>query len=877
MLESQLVGYHENDSAYRFLNKDTINNFSELYVLFHEVLNKTIADRKPSIVEKYARIPYLNSSLFDFSEVENMPPNITVDQLDDNLKLTLPNTSILKKNGETESSLPTLEYLFRFLDAYDFASEGKEGVQKENRSLINASVLGKVFEKINGYKDGSFYTPGFITMYMCRQAIRLAVVRKFKDEYDLDIETFNDLYVFVSKFNKTDKILEFNNLINDLKLCDPAVGSGHFLVSALNEILAIKSELGIFASDDGKPFNQYAIKIANDEIIVTDRENKEFRYVMRDGKPLNDEMQNLQKTLFHEKQTLIENCLFGVDINPNSVKICRLRLWIELLKNAYYKEADNFRELETLPNIDINIKKGNSLLSRFALDADLKEALKTIKYSVKDYQSFVQGYKETRDRETKRDFEAKIKRIKDDFKVQLNHLSPERIKLADLNNQLKASESRQYLFGESDADKAARFKKEEKLRADIEKQNEKIRAIENNAIYKNAFEWRFEFPEVLDNDGNFLGFDIVIGNPPYLQLSKTEDLNQEYKEYLLDKFKTSGGRLNTFIFFIHQAYEILKNKGELAFIIPNTILTQEYYAYTREFLLTNTKLHTIINYDNLPFEFAVVENVSLLFSKNSESPVYDIDVFRQNEIETTLLLEKRNIDFLSEHNTVFAFNTDAIIETVYKNSELLKHFVEINQAIALKGDKTLSLRDKNPNNLFYKLLDGRNINKYVINWGNVYLDYNLDRIHSCKRKDIFESEEKLFFRRVSSTLIFTYDDEQFFALNTLVVLNSKNHSNLELKYLLSVLNSKLLNYVYINKFKSTKTVFSEIQANTVGQLPIKKISPEAQAPFIKLVDEILRLKKHGEGTTEQENEIDEMVYDLYELTDAERKIVKGAT
>ncbi len=335
LLESQLLAYHDNAPEYRFLHTGKINNFGELYVLFHDVLNTPIDKRKAAIKTEYANVPYLNSSLFDFAEVERLP--LTINELDNNINLSLPNSSILRKIGETEEDLPTLEYLFRFLDAYDFASEGKEDVQKENRSLINASVLGKVFEKINGYKDGSIYTPGFITMYMCRQAIRLAVVQKFKDEYDLDIATFDDLFVYVSKFNRTEKILEFNKHINDLKLCDPAVGSGHFLVSALNEMLAIKSELGIFADTSGKPFSSYKIAVANDEIVVTDRENKPFAYKIRDGKPLTDDMQNLQRALFHEKQLLIENCLFGVDINPNSVKICRLRLWIELLKNAYYK------------------------------------------------------------------------------------------------------------------------------------------------------------------------------------------------------------------------------------------------------------------------------------------------------------------------------------------------------------------------------------------------------------------------------------------------------------------------------------------------------------------------------------------------------------
>ena len=174
-----------------------------------------------------------------------------------------------------------------------------------------------------------------------------------------------------------------------MKICDPAVGSGHFLVSALNEMLALKSELRILMDKDGKLLRDYHLEVVNDELIVTDEDGQLFEYRLN-----SKESQRIQETLFHEKQAIIENCLFGVDINPNSVKICRLRLWIELLKHAYYirpealetsspvcyLDSDDLREgyelptarqLQTLPNIDINIKCGNSLVSRFALDADL--------------------------------------------------------------------------------------------------------------------------------------------------------------------------------------------------------------------------------------------------------------------------------------------------------------------------------------------------------------------------------------------------------------------------------------------------------------------------------------------------------------------------
>jgi type II restriction/modification system DNA methylase subunit YeeA len=216
------------------------------------------------------------------------------------------------------------------------------------------------------------------------------------------IETFTDLY------NSITDLQAANDRINSLKICDPAVGSGHFLVSALNEIISIKHDLGILLDRNGKRLKGYQVDIVNDELIITDDDGVPFTY-----NPNSAESQRVQETLFHEKQTIIENCLFGVDINPNSVKICRLRLWIELLKNAYYKfptsggvangrggfsSGQEYRELETLPNIDINIKCGNSLIARFGLDADLKKALKQSKWNIESYKIAVDTYQGTEKR-----------------------------------------------------------------------------------------------------------------------------------------------------------------------------------------------------------------------------------------------------------------------------------------------------------------------------------------------------------------------------------------------------------------------------------------------------------------------------------------------
>ena len=203
-----------------------------------------------------------------------------------------------------------------------------------------------------------------------------------------------------------------------MKICDPAVGSGHFLVSALNEMIAVKNDLKILQDRTGKRLKEYQVKVVNDELIIKDEVGKFFNY-----NPKYEESQRIQEMLFHEKQTIIENCLFGVDINVNSVKICRLRLWIELLKNAYYK---NTIELETLPNIDINIKCGNSLVSRFSLDSDLSDALKKSKgkWDIDMYCKAVDTYRNAKSKEEKKEMEKLITDIKSNFRSEISLADP---------------------------------------------------------------------------------------------------------------------------------------------------------------------------------------------------------------------------------------------------------------------------------------------------------------------------------------------------------------------------------------------------------------------------------------------------------------------
>ncbi|MDR9442792.1 MAG: Eco57I restriction-modification methylase domain-containing protein, partial [Schleiferiaceae bacterium] len=637
LLEAQLVSYHRGDKAYTFLHSDLLQNYDDLDALFFQVLASEVENRTGAIAEKFAHVPYLNSSLFEGAEMEFK--TMFISNLQDELSLPLHKSTVLKdeKGRRRKGEMVTLDYLLQFLNAFDFSSEGGEEIQEENKTLINASVLGLIFEKINGYKDGSFFTPGFITMYMCRETIRRAVLQKFNERKNWHCTNFEDLY------NKIDDRTEANQIVNSLKICDPAVGSGHFLVSALNEIIALKSELNILQDKDGKTLRDYDISIANDELIITDENGDFLRYY-----PQSKESQRVQETLFHEKQTLIENCLFGVDINPNSVKICRLRLWIELLKNAYYRtprrngEAASSAEsahpaaagaaLETLPNIDINIKCGNSLISRFGLEEDLKKALRKSKYSIEVYQSAVKTYHHAESKEQKRQMEKLIADIKSDFRTEINANSKEAKRLYKVEGEVTNMLTQLKMFDLGKKEKAEFEQKLKKYRQEADTLRDSIEAIRNNAIYEQAFEWRFEFPEVLDEDGAFTGFDTIIGNPPYIRQEELKAI----KPYLQQGYSTYTSTADMYVYFVELGLQLLQEGGQFVYILPNKWMRAGYGAKLRNYLQT-TNIESIVDFGDLPvFEEATTYPCIMRIKKEADDHRFESVTIKSLDFEETL-------------------------------------------------------------------------------------------------------------------------------------------------------------------------------------------------------------------------------------------------
>ena len=359
-LEAWLLSCHQGDRAYIFLKLDKVKDYKDLNKLFFHVLSRRPDEREEDIKRVFRNVPYLNPSLFQPTDLERQ--TIFISDLTSDTSLPLYQSTVLKldQGGKPAEHLGALEYLFGFLDAYDFGFTGSQGRKK---AQVDPSVMDKIFGEIKGLGDESF--SGSITTDTYRETVRAGVVQKFNEEKGWRCRDLDSLNI------KIEDRMEANEIIKNLEIGDHRViSSGHFLVSALNELMVIKNELKILQDRNGRWLKGYDMQVVKGVLVVTNGKGELFAY-----HPDDPESQRIQEALFHEKKALVQDCLLGVHVDADAVMICRLRLWLELLKSAYYKQPDdrltNFspvcyaglpdlrseyllgKELAPLPDIDI--------------------------------------------------------------------------------------------------------------------------------------------------------------------------------------------------------------------------------------------------------------------------------------------------------------------------------------------------------------------------------------------------------------------------------------------------------------------------------------------------------------------------------------------
>ncbi|MDF0720134.1 Eco57I restriction-modification methylase domain-containing protein [Kaistella sp. PBT33-4] len=917
LLESQLLSYNGKSPSYKFLHFDFLNGFDELNGLFFSALAKPLSERHARYAEKYKNIPYLNSSLFEKNELEDLTFDITA-LMDE--KMEVYSSTILKNsNGRKEGGkLNTLDYLFRFLDAYDFSAEsGVEiGERQENKTLINASVLGLIFEKINGYKDGSFFTPGMITMFMCRETLRKAVIQKFKEEIDSSIETFDDVKAYCNRFYKKGDVQRLNEVINTIRICDPAVGSGHFLVSALNEMITIKSELKILADENYAPI-PCEVEIDNDELYISDASGELFAYQRKDPHSL-----RIQKAIFHEKETLIENCLFGVDLNPNSVNICRLRLWIELLKNAYYTDTG---ELQTLPNIDINIKCGNSLVSRFALSDSLKSAFKNkeVSYSIEDYKQAVKEYKTTNSKVKKRGVEGIINTVKNNFKSTYDNNQKEKVTKA-LGAFQNEDQRQQNLIAFGQTIKKTEKDHLKKLKIKAEQAQKEKEQILNNIIYRNAFEWRFEFPEVLDDNGAFTGFDVIIGNPPYIQLQKMGATSVELQKMGYETFARTG---DIYSLFYELGNNVLKKNGLLTFITSNKWMRAAYGEILRKYFSEKTNPLILIDFaGNQIFDSATVDTNILMFAKQKNELKTQACVIKEKLLNNLSVFVRQNAviaKFENSDSWVVLSNIEKQIKakierigTPLKEWDITINYgikTGYNDAFIISAERRKELIEQDPKSVevIRPILRGRDIKRYSCDFADLYiittfpsLKIDIERYPAVKQhlsgfgydrlkqtgdmgarkktnNQWFETQDsisywddlnsqKIIWGEISDKTKFSIDLDGTYANEaTTFLMTGKS-----LIYLLGYLNSKLSEYLFSKLGTTTGVGTVRWKKFTIEQLLVPKLDLEEQLSLENVALEIIKAAKHTRETALLEKKFDNILYKCLKFSDEEISFIE---
>ncbi|EHP5728450.1 Eco57I restriction-modification methylase domain-containing protein, partial [Campylobacter coli] len=933
LIESNLVRFND-DKNLKFLNFKKIPDFDKLSELFFEVLAKEKSTRKKS---EFAYLPYLNSSLFEKQSIEN---TLEISSLSNDLKLFYYKNTVLKddKCKAKKGQVGLLEYLFEFLDSFDFGSDDEQSEILSQKELISSSVLGNVFEKLNGYKEGSFYTPSFITSYMCKESITKVVLDKFNAQFDLDAKNINELR---KSLRKEDKKAQ-KELLNSIKICDPAVGSGHFLVSALNVMLSIYDELNLFNEE-------FYLEVQNDEILITNHKGEFIKY--KRPKTPKDKAHLIQQELFHTKKDIIENNLFGVDINPNSCEITKLRLWIELLKHSFYQSFDdgNYHDLKTLPNIDINIKCGNSLVSYFETGKSLSH-YPNIKERINKYKRIVKDYKEGFYTD-KSHINQEIKNLKisfknfcfaDKFKKEMKGFNDKCEKYSKKYGNFLAVDDENLKFFVSANLTLFDFDEKEATKefANLKKEYDNIFNLESN----HPFEWRFEFPEILDDDGNFKGFDLIIGNPPYIRQEELKEL----KPHLAKNYKVYKGTSDIYTYFYELGFNVLKDNGVLSYITSNKYTRAGYGEALREFLLKNVKVLEYTDLNGIKvFDSATVDTSILCFEKSKSKDnkfkylalsneilktcAYDIGLYKDFAEFSQNSLSKESFTFSDE-------NTSALKAKIERIGTPLKewHGLNIYRGILTGYNEAFIITTEKRNEilanckdeaekertakLIRKMLRGRDIKRYsyewaglwVINAHNGYKNQNGEKVEAinienypslkkhfdefypqlekradkgltpynlrnCAYIEEFEREKIVYSEIVRKPQFYLDTKLNFYAEATSFILTGEN-----LKYLIAFLNNDFVAFIF-------KTFYAGGNLGENGfrykkafleKLPIPKINSKNQKladELINLVDEILKAKEQDKNanTQELENKINSIVYKLYNLTEEEIKIIEG--
>ncbi|MDS1345329.1 Eco57I restriction-modification methylase domain-containing protein [Planktothrix agardhii] len=873
-----------------------------LSVLFFDTLNTKRPDDLIELVAgKPCRIPFLNGGLFE--EENKNHRNLIFD------------TNLFKN-------------LFNFFDQYNFTIY--EDDPNDHTVAVDPEMLGHIFENLlEDNKDkGAYYTPKEIVHYMCQESLIEYLTTWFENQgYDIINDVGFDKFsnnkqidrILIEKLLKKNlddqdqKLIkqysaEFNNALDRVKICDPAIGSGAFPMGLLHEIFTAKQTLHTFEFGNTTNFNASGVKL-----------------------------------------NIIQNSIYGVDIERGAVDIARLRFWLSLIVDE--------PEPKALPNLDYKIVVGNSLVSKLGddiidIDWEMKgskqgnifvdvfkpeEILKQISQEQKEFFS---------PDSDKKKLAADIRNLKIDLLIsqlelmvkskgmetkptstgktltkqteiylqtigwkntitQLNKLKtkPE-LPLHFFDWKLDFPEvMNPYLFaGDKDSPEVATTNKQinalnaqiDAINLHLSQRNINIHLchLQANIVQSQIVIIKQQLLEIEIQQNSSMGFDIVIGNPPYVfaRDSKSKGITQADKEYYPKHYQVTEYQLNLYPLFIEKGYNLLKNKGLLDYITPNNWLTISSNKNLRKFILDNSHIK-IVNFYAKVFESADVDSSIILFEKSQQNKSIELFEYTDNfysifETKTNYFLQQK--DYIINIEAFKNTESLSLLEKIELQSIQIKTIADVKAGLQAyergKGNppQTEEIKENRVyhsttkiNDDYIKYLDGKDVCRYYLGWSGEYLKYG-DNLASPRKDFSLFSTPRILVRQIPSPLPYSINA----CFTQEIILNDRNSMNIinlqeNPMLILGIFNSKLISYWFAHKFgKLQRGIFPQFKVNELATFPIPKNFGNYQQPVIKLVDEILKKKKKDvkADVSELEQKIDNLVYKLYELTYEEVKI-----
>lgn len=905
-------------------NAEGVNFFKDkLQHLFYEALAK----ERESVNSYYrrfdCRIPFLNGGLFE------------ADYDWQNANITIPEN--LFRNKEKNKSGDVGTGVLDVFDRYNFTIKEDEPLDKE--VAVDPEMLGKVFENMLDITErkskGAFYTPREIVHYMCQESLIHYLDNALEGKVEKEnVEDFvrngpsyleNDERVATKGETKTYKyqlpesIRRNADLIDqklsDIRICDPAIGSGAFPVGLLHELVTAMLVLKPHLTSDYLTEKIEGFGFKNRESI------SDSRYIYR------------------LKRHIIQECIYGVDIDASAIDIARLRLWLSLVV-----DEDDLDNIETLPNLDYKIVCGNSLISRYAMDASINEVFVEFNKKIKD-----NNYTNTMIKELVGDAEINLhfyKKITNAFLLESSHekknLFKELIKeiksafRSSLNNKEKMKLSKARVLVEN-LQTIDMFGKQIGTAKEITQAKKNLRSLEkgrdetlNGIIYKDAIEWRVEFPNLLDDEGNYVGFDVVIGNPPYVGISKVD-----YKD-VLEKinYETYVATGDLYVLFYENGYKLLRSKGNVNLITSNKWINASYGANTRNFFAKKTNPKLLIDFGKVRIfpKATVFVNILMLERSNANGKVEAITIegnhlpiiplqnyFKDKKV--TLSIKGKEVWKIGSSKELIINKTIEEKGLRLRDWENIEFFrgvtTGLNEAFHIQNSVAEELTNRNPKSaeLIYPLLRGKDIKRWNLSYHNLSIIFTKQGVDIDEYPEIkyylynyyndllpkknssdkngrkpgtykwFEIQDntayfnnflepKIIWIEISDRANFAYDEKGHILTNSAYFISGKN-----LKYLISVLNSSVSDYYF---FQITAKIAGGRKRYTkqyVEQIPIPVISKQQQTPHEMLVDYVILAKTKSDDIVYRffESLLDGIVFELYfseEICSAGKEILK---